>query len=230
MSKITAIVLAAGNGRRMNSSTKKQFMMIKDKPVLLYALLRFQQSQVDEIILVTGADDIDYCVEQIVKKHHITKVNAVVEGGAERHESVLKGLKKASGDIVLIHDGARPFVTDDIISRCIEATKKYGACVAGVPVKDTIKIVGKDGIVNETPDRAKLWITQTPQCFDRDLICDAYSQIPRDYDGNITDDAMIVEQFTEHCVRFVKGAYQNIKITTPEDLVWAEMIVDQQGK
>ena len=122
--KISAIVLAAGNGRRMNSKTKKQYIMIKGKPVLWYSLFAFEQSKTDEVILVTSKDDIEYCQNEIIDKYNLKKVKKIVEGGAERYNSVYNGLKEATGDIVLIHDGARPMVNRKIIEECIAGGRK----------------------------------------------------------------------------------------------------------
>lgn len=232
MSKITAIVLAAGNGSRMQSSQKKQYMEIYGRPVLWYSLNAFEKSPVDEIILVTGKDDIAYCRTEIVERYGFKKVAEIVAGGAERYESVYNGLKVAGGDIVLIHDGARPMITPEIINRNIEGVKNHKACVTGVPVKDTIKIVENHQVV-ETPKRDALWITQTPQSFETLLIKEAYKKMMRENEGNaddekcigVTDDAMVVEQYTDTKVCFVMGDYKNIKITTPEDLQIAEVFV-----
>lgn len=230
MNKITAIVLAAGSGSRMNSAIKKQFMEIKGKPVIWYSLFAFQQSRVEQIILVTGKDDIEYCKRDIIEKYNFDKVDAVVAGGNERYESVYNGLQKVKGDIVLIHDGARPLINNDIINRCIDGAEKYGACVAGMPVKDTIKIVKENNIIESTPDRRTVWITQTPQAFTAELIQKAYNNMKNSITGNITDDAMVVEQFTGHEVRFVQGDYTNIKITTPEDITIAEALISEENK
>lgn len=226
MSKITAIVLAAGNGSRMNSHTKKQFIEIKGKPIVWYSLFAFQQSVVDEIVLVTGKDDVDYCQKEIVQRYNINKVKAVVAGGKERYESVNNGLKEVSGDIVLIHDGARPMINQSIIDRCVEGAKRYGAVVAGMPVKDTIKIVTVDNIIEDTPDRSKVWITQTPQAFNTKLVKDSYEKMMECNDSSVTDDAMVVEKYSTQKVRFVEGDYSNIKITTPEDICLAEALLN----
>lgn len=227
MNKITAIVLAAGNGSRMNSRTKKQFMEIKGKPVIWYSLFAFEKSIVNQVILVTGKDDIEYCQRDIVEKYGFQKVDAVIAGGSERYESVYNGLKEVKGDIVLIHDGARPMINNDIINRCIDGAKKYGACVAGMPVKDTVKIIKGNGVIESTPDRNMVWSTQTPQAFRYNLIKYAYDNMKKEQKNNVTDDAMVVEKFTEHEVRFVEGAYSNIKITTPEDIALAEVLISE---
>ncbi len=225
MSKITAIVLAAGSGSRMNSQTKKQFMEIKGKPIVWYSLFAFQQSQVDEIILVTGKDDVEYCQKEIVDAYDLTKVKAVVAGGKERYESVYNGIKWVNGDIVLIHDGARPILSQGIIDRCIDGAKEYNAVVAGMPVKDTIKIVGDNNIIEDTPDRSKIWLTQTPQAFNGNLIKLSYEKMMESGNVNVTDDAMVVEEYSDVKVRFVEGDYANIKITTPEDILLAEVLL-----
>ena len=206
----------------MKSKTKKQFMEIKGKPVIWYSLFEFEKSRVDEIILVTGKEDIDYCKKEIVEKYNLKKIKNVVAGGSERYESVYNGLKEVTGNIVLIHDGARPLINNEIIERSIEGTIKSDACVVGVPVKDTIKRANKEGYIIDTPNRSELWITQTPQSFKTDLVKMAYKKMKEELEKgnttlNITDDAMVVEEFTTNQVRFVQGDYKNIKVTTPEE-------------
>ena len=235
MNKITAIVLAAGSGSRMKSKTKKQFIEIKGKPVIWYSLFEFEKSRVDEIILVTGKEDIDYCKKEIVEKYNLKKIKNVVAGGSERYESVYNGLKEVTGNIVLIHDGARPLINNEIIERSIEGTIKSDACVVGVPVKDTIKRANKEGYIIDTPNRSELWITQTPQSFKTDLVKMAYKKMKEEIEKgnttlNITDDAMVVEEFTTNQVRFVQGDYKNIKVTTPEDIDIAELFIELDAK
>lgn len=235
MNKITAIVLAAESGSRMKSKTKKQFMEIKGKPVIWYSLFEFEKSRVDEIILVTGKEDIDYCKKEIVEKYNLKKIKNVVAGGSERYESVYNGLKEVTGNIVLIHDGARPLINNEIIERSIEGTIKSDACVVGVPVKDTIKRANKEGYIIDTPNRSELWITQTPQSFKTDLVKMAYKKMKEELEKgnttlNITDDAMVVEEFTTNQVRFVQGDYKNIKVTTPEDIDIAELFIELDAK
>lgn len=223
MKRVTAIVLAAGSGKRMNSNVHKQYMMLAGKPVIYYALKTFEESEVTDIVLVTGAGEEDYCRREIVERYGIQKVKAIVEGGKERYHSVYEGLKAAEGaDYVLIHDGARPLVTADIIARSIEATEESLACVVGMPVKDTIKVVGEDGFAKETPNRSTLWQIQTPQSFSYALIADAYQKVIASGDTVVTDDAMVLEKVTGQSVRVIEGSYCNIKITTPEDLMVAE--------
>ena len=233
--KVNAIVLAAGSGSRMKSKTKKQFIEIKGKPVIWYSLFEFEKSRVDEIILVTGKEDIDYCKKEIVEKYNLKKIKNVVAGGSERYESVYNGLKEVTGNIVLIHDGARPLINNEIIERSIEGTIKSDACVVGVPVKDTIKRANKEGYIIDTPNRSELWITQTPQSFKTDLVKMAYKKMKEELEKgnttlNITDDAMVVEEFTTNQVRFVQGDYKNIKVTTPEDIDIAELFIELDAK
>ncbi len=223
MEKITAIVLAAGSGRRMNSPVHKQYMELAGKPLICYALEAFEKSGVTEIILVAGRGEAGYCKRQIVERYGFRRVSSVVEGGAERFHSVYEGLKAAAGsDYVLIHDGVRPFVTPELIERCISSVRQYQACVAGMPVKDTIKVVGEDGYAKTTPNRSTLWQMQTPQAFAWPLILRAYEKVLAEDTAGITDDAMILERAEGRQVKIIEGSYQNIKITTPEDLVIAE--------
>lgn len=223
MERITAIVLAAGTGRRMNSKVHKQYMLLMEKPVLYYALKAFEKSKVTDIVIVTGAGETEYCRREIVERYSIQKVHAIVEGGKERYHSVYEGLKAAEGaDYVLIHDGARPFLTEDVIARSIKTVRESRACVVGMPVKDTIKVVGEDGIAKETPDRNTLWQIQTPQSFSYTLIADAYKRVLASDDLAVTDDAMVLEKASGQKVRVIEGDYRNIKITTPEDLMIAE--------
>jgi len=227
--KTTAIVLAGGRGKRMNSAVPKQFLMIKDKPVLYYSLKAFEDSFIDSVILVTSEDDMEYCKKEIVDKYGFTKVVKIVAGGKERYHSVLNGIKAASDcDYIFIHDGARPFVTQDMLARLLECVEESKACVAGMPVKDTIKIANEEGYIDTTPKRELVWMIQTPQVFDFALIKKAYLILEKDEYSllqkgiSITDDAMVVEMLRGEKVKLVVGSYQNIKITTPEDLAIAE--------
>ncbi len=220
MKKNVAIVLAAGQGKRMNSKVQKQYLLIKEKPVLYYTLNAFETSPlISEIILVTGKDEIEYCRKEIVEKYGFLKVSKIAAGGKERYHSVHNGIQAVeSADYVFIHDGARPFVTHEMIERAYEAVQKYDACVVGMPVKDTIKIADENGFAARTPDRKRVWQIQTPQTFEYHLIKEAYEKLLIEEPEGITDDAMVVETMTERKVKLVEGSYQNIKITTPEDL------------
>ena len=222
--KNTAIVLAAGQGKRMHSKIQKQFLEIQGYPVLYYSLRCFQESPlIQDIILVTGEDALSYCKEEIVKKYGFTKVSNVIAGGQERYDSVYAGLCACKDcRYVLIHDGARPFITEEIIERGLEKVKETGACVVGMPSKDTIKLSDAEGYVKETPDRKCVWTIQTPQIFSYALIREAHDSIRKKDMSKITDDAMVIEQETGVKVALAEGSYQNIKITTPEDLYIAE--------
>ena len=218
--KNVAIVLAAGQGKRMKSKVQKQYLLIKEKPVLYYTLNAFEKSPlISEIVLVTGKDEIEYCQQEIVEKYGFSKVQKIVPGGKERYHSVYEGIKAIEeADYVFIHDGARPFVDEDMIARVCAAVEEHKACVVGMPVKDTIKIADDTGFAEQTPDRRKVWQVQTPQSFEYQLIKDAYEKLLAEEPEGITDDAMVVETMTEHKVKLVEGSYRNIKITTPEDL------------
>lgn len=223
--RTVAIILAAGSGKRMESSTKKQYMLIAGKPAIYYSLKTFQESFVDEIVLVVSPGDVMYCKNEIVEKYGFSKVQHIVEGGKERYHSVAIGLEHISlCDFVFIHDGARPVVTEDILERALCCVREYEACVVGMPVKDTIKIADREGNIASTPDRNLVWTIQTPQVFTLSLIKEAYhTLLQKEKDLlkagiSVTDDAMVVETLTGHLVRLVEGSYKNIKITTPEDI------------
>ena len=227
MSKSAAIVLAAGQGKRMHSSVQKQFLLLDGKPLIFYGLDAFENSSVDQIVLVTGSDEISYCQTEIVEKYGFSKVTHIVAGGKERYHSVYAGLKAAEGaEYVLIHDGARPLLTKEIISRALKGAEEYGACVAGMPVKDTIKTADSDGFVAATPDRSRLWQIQTPQAFSYQWIRQAYDKLfsREEYQQGITDDAMVLETMSSHRVKLIEGSYSNIKVTTPEDMAVAEAL------
>ena len=220
----TAVVLAAGSGRRMGTKVHKQYLLMGGKPVLFYSLNAFQRSKyIDEIVLVTGAGEEEYCRTSIVERYGFDKVSQVVCGGAERYHSVWNGLQTVRREgYVFIHDGARPFVDEMIIARAYQCVREHKACAAGMPVKDTIKITDKDGFVKDTPDRNTLWLIQTPQVFEVNLLTEAYSLLMQQEDIEVTDDAMVVEQMLHYPVKLFHGTYENIKITTPEDLVIGE--------
>ena len=238
----TAIVLAAGQGKRMHSKIQKQFMELDGMPVLCYSLRCFQESPlIQDIILVTGEESISYCKEEIVQKYHFTKVNIITSGGAERYLSVGRALQLITDGrlkvpnehgYVFIHDGARPFLTEKILEDTYAAAVQYQACVAAVQSKDTVKISDGEGFALSTPDRRTVWNIQTPQVFETSLILQAYerlkNRLPRMQEQGIqvTDDASVVELFTETRVKLVEASYQNIKITTPEDMKTAEAFLE----
>ncbi len=217
--RFSAIVLAAGQGSRMGAQVAKQYILYRDKPLLYYPLKGFQDSFVDEIILVCPSGDEAFCQKNIVEQYGFTKVKHIVAGGSQRFDSVYQGLLVCQCDYVLIHDGARVCVTQDILLRCGQDVIANKASVAAVPVKDTIKIADAEGYVTDTPARDTLWQVQTPQCFEYALIKSAYdSMFSSKYVQNITDDAMVLENYGHTRVHLVQGSYSNIKVTTPEDL------------
>ncbi len=216
----TAIILAAGRGRRMGSDVPKQFLMLDGEPIIVKTLRVFDESpEIDEILLVTSEDYVSYCQSEIVDAYRIKKVRDIIVGGAERYHSVWNALLACEhSDYVMIQDGARPFVTEEILKRVDAAMRTYGTAVVGMPSKDTVKIVDDDGFVAATPDRSHVWTIQTPQAFSYSLIRRANEiMMERGMDG-VTDDAMIVEASGLSQVRLVEGSYENIKITTPDDL------------
>lgn len=236
--RCTAIVLAAGSGSRMKSMVAKQFMPLMGKPLIWYALNAVEQSHIiDDCILVTGAEDIDFVQKEIVNKYQFHKVDRIIAGGAERYASVAKAMRVLADDAlqipnrdgyVFIHDGARPFLTEQILQDTYQAVQKYHACVAAMPSKDTVKIADREGFAVQTPERKLVWSIQTPQVFDTRLIVEAYERLERELPSlneegiMVTDDASVVELFTKTRVKLVEGSYENIKITTPEDLEVAE--------
>lgn len=231
MNKFSAIVLAAGTGSRMNSDIPKQYMDLAGKPVIYYSLKAFEEAGFSSV-LVCGKEDIEYCQKEIIEKYDIKNVSAVVAGGMERYHSVFEGLKALKEtDYVFIHDGARPLIRQETIARLKEAVIKEEAVAAGMPVKDTIKIVDEENYVSETPERAYVWQVQTPQCFSFPIIYDAYKSIIQDEEEGwtipkITDDAMVLEYTSDHEIKMIEADYQNIKITTPEDLKIARLFLE----
>ncbi len=227
--KCSAIILAAGVGKRMNSKIPKQFMELEGKPVLYYALKTFQESFIDQLILVTGASELDFCKKEIVDKYGFNKVKAVVAGGKERYHSVYEGLKAVEGaDYVFIHDGARPFVELDMLERAYAEVELNKACVIAVKAKDTVKIADKDGFVKTTPDRSLVWQVQTPQVFEFQAIKKAHEIVMQQDDIAITDDAMVYEAAFGKPVKLVEGSYENIKLTTPEDMEIAHIFLQKR--
>lgn len=232
--RYTAIVLAAGKGKRMKSDISKQFMELNGKPVLYYSLAAFEKSRVDRIILVTGEADIEYCRKEIVEKYGFRKVAGIVAGGKERYDSVWEGLQAAEGsDYVLIHDGARAFIDQGTIERCMRDVLENRACVAAVPVKDTIKVVDRNLMGTKTPDRSTLWTIQTPQVFEQPLIYEAYRRLALEQETgmapSVTDDTMVAEYYMGVPSHMVMGSYYNIKVTTPEDLILGKAILDREA-
>lgn len=241
--RCTAVVLAAGSGSRMHSDIPKQFMKLEGKPLIWYALQAVEQSAIiDDCILVTGAEDIAYMQREIVDKYEFAKVDTIIAGGSERYESVARAMTVLeSGDMrvanrdgyVFIHDGARPFLTEKLLEDTYAAAYAYGACVAAMPAKDTIKLADADGYAVQTPNRSSVWMVQTPQVFEVQMICEAYRRLTgqlsmlRQQGIQITDDAMVMETMMNRHVKLVKASYENIKITTQEDMKIAEVLLRQ---
>ena len=218
----SAIILAAGKGQRMGTELPKQFLSMGDGMLLTKTLRVFEESRViQDIVLVTSEEWVGFCKKEIVEREGFRKVRKIVIGGKERYDSVYQGLLACpNADYAFIHDGARPFVTEEILVRTQEAVEKYEACAVGVPTKDTVKIVNGEGFVESTPDRKTVWNIQTPQAFSYPLIRAAYEVVRDNNMTGITDDAMIVERSRLAKVKLVMGSYNNIKITTPEDMKW----------
>lgn len=215
----------------MKAEVSKQFLMLQNKPVIAHTLTAFEEcSEIDEIIVVVASDELEYFKTNILDKYNFSKVKSIIEGGLERQQSSNNGIKAVSQDceIVLIHDGARPFVSQQIIIDCINEAKECGAVSAGMPSKDTIKVVDQNNIVTSTPTRDRVWQTQTPQAFRQGLIKEAH-EIAEQKGINATDDAMLVEMLG-YPVKMVMGSYENIKMTTPEDLFLGEQLIKDINK
>ena len=230
--KTVAIVLAAGKGKRMGGRVPKQYLMLGGKPLVYYSLAAFEESFIDEVVLICAEGEEEYCRKEIVIKYGFSKVVKIVTGGRERYNSVYNGLMAANGcDFCFIHDGARPFVSQHVLDRCLHYVEKYSAAVAAVPAKDTIKLENGDGFIKSTPDRSLVWMIQTPQVFEFHLIRDAYEKLIeqeerlRNAGVKVTDDTMVAKMFADVDAKLVESSYFNIKITTPEDLILAEAIL-----
>ena len=223
----TAVIVAAGKGKRMGTEISKQFLPLRGKEILTHTVEKFEAAkEIRDIVLVTGQDSLQD-VRDMVQEYNWKKVVSVVAGGKERQDSVWNGLQAVSEDteIVLIHDGVRPFVTEEILNDSIETAMEMGGCVAGVPAKDTIKVCNEENIAVATPDRSTLWQIQTPQTFRRELILQAYMQAKED--GFVgTDDASLAEH-SGYPVKVIMGSYRNIKITTREDLLVGEAFLKE---
>ncbi len=223
MTKVTAIVLSAGSGKRVGGDVKKQYIIIEEKPILYYSLKTFMESSVDDIVLVVGAEDVEYVRNEIVHKYGFDKVAAIVTGGKERYDSVEAGLQAAGdSEYVLIHDGARPFVDLMNIEDLIAEVRVTGASILAVPSKDTVKISRDGEVISGHPDRTTIFNAQTPQAFDTITIRKAYQSFRRDDNPPlITDDAMLVSHYEGVNVHIIEGSYSNFKVTTKEDLLLA---------
>lgn len=222
-----AIIPAAGFGVRMKAEIPKQFLKLDGKPILVVTLEKFNScSLVDGIILVVPADDVDFCKKEIVEKYRLNKVLKITAGGKRRQDSVRAGIKAIEGgcDCVLIHDGVRPFVNPETIKKSIEAIKDERAVITAVPAKDTVKRVDESGYVAETYERRLLWLIQTPQAFRYDDILNAHIRAETEAWDEVTDDAILMEKLGIP-VKIVQGSEENIKVTTPHDLEYAEFLL-----
>jgi len=222
--KVGAIIVAAGSSRRMGG-IDKVFVPLGGKPILARVIDTFQKCKlVDQIVVVVNAKNIEKC-RKLVAEERWSKVSDVCAGGRRRQDSVAAGLKLLNCQWVVIHDGARPLVTKDLIERGLEAAEETGAAIAAIPVTDTIKVAGDDRIVRQTPPRQNLWAVQTPQVFRFDIIARVYEQTK----GEVTDDASLVERLG-YKVKLYMSAYDNIKITNSDDLALAEVLLKKHGK
>lgn len=234
LSKNYALIVAGGKGKRVGRDISKQFICINNKPIIWYTINAFESCEcIDGIVIVISKDDMKYFNENILKVYDFKKVLDVVEGGAERQDSVYNGLLSIKDcDIVLIHDGARPFVSHDIIKQGIKYAKLHGASACGVMPKDTIKVKDTSSFSKETLQRDTLFAVQTPQCFEYKIIRKAHEAIRKEK-LVATDDTMVVEKMGSK-VYLYEGSYTNIKVTTPEDIEIAEIIskgiVDNEHK
>ena len=224
--KTVAVIPAAGAGKRMGNETSKQYLSLGAVPIVVRTLRVFAASpSIDGIILVVPAGDVEEVRGAIVEGFGIGKVEKIVAGGRQRQDSVKAGIDALPGgtEVVVIHDGVRPLVTEGLIALCVDGARQFGAASLGVPLKDTVKSLRPDGWVEQTVDRSKLWLTQTPQAFRREIIQEAYRRAYREsFYG--TDDASLVERMGVR-VKMIPGEERNIKITTAEDLLIAEALL-----
>jgi 2-C-methyl-D-erythritol 4-phosphate cytidylyltransferase len=224
--KVTALVVAAGSGSRMQRGIPKQFLLLDGQPIVSHALAAFEAvNEVQEVVLIVPEGQEDRCRREWVDAYGIKKVKQLVPGGKRRQDSVYAGLQRTSSDtdIVLVHDGVRPLVTPSIICQTIEAAVHWGGALVAIPVKDTVKKAGTDRCVSATLDRSSLWLAQTPQAFRRPILMEAYQKAYTD--GVMqTDDAALVERLG-HSVQIIEGAWDNIKITRSDDLLLAQEII-----
>ena len=229
MGKVIAIVPAAGSGSRMGTAVKKQYLQLADKPVIMHTLAVLEQCpEIDGIVMVVAPGEVAFCQEMIDQGNTLSKIMAVVPGGSHRQTSVYNGLCALPQDteLVLIHDGARPLIRPREIAEVIRVAREIGAAALAVPLKDTIKVVDERGIVMATPRRETLWAVQTPQVFRFSLILQAHRRA-LDTGMLATDDCALIEALGSP-VQLVAGSYENLKKTTPEDLVLAEAFIKRR--
>ena len=225
--KTSAIIVAGGKGSRMGYEKNKVLMPVLGQEVIVYTLKAFSENKyIDDICLVVGADDLTVC-ENLVKTHGLFKVKKIVTGGRTRQESVYNGLLNTDADIVCIHDGARALISDDLISKTIEDAVSFSASAPGVKCKDTLKSVDDNGFIKETVDREKTVLIQTPQVFKREDILKCHKKAIED-NISVTDDCALAEYYGIS-IKVTEGDYENIKLTTPEDVLTAERILKIRG-
>jgi 2-C-methyl-D-erythritol 4-phosphate cytidylyltransferase len=228
--KASAVIPAAGSGRRMGGAVPKQFLMLDDRPVVVHTLQIFESSPlIDEVILVVPPGEEGRCRREWVERFGLKKVRHCLGGGRERQDSVMAGVRAVSGEsgIVLVHDGVRPFVTHSMIRDVIEAARISGGAIVAVPARDTLKQVDADGFIERTLERSSSWLAQTPQAFQTGLLVEAQEKAARD-GAVLTDESALVERMGVR-VRIVPGSWKNFKITQPEDLALAEGILRTQA-
>ncbi|MBW2439138.1 MAG: 2-C-methyl-D-erythritol 4-phosphate cytidylyltransferase [Deltaproteobacteria bacterium] len=226
---VSAIIVAAGQGRRMEGDRRKQYLSLAGLPILTRTLMAFHRcGAVDEIILVVPEDDIDFCRETILKPEGLSRNITLSPGGERRQDSVFNGLKEVNPNcrIVVIHDGVRPFVQTDQITACIDGARQCGACILGVPAYETLKQVDPSDHIIRTLKRDDVWLAQTPQAFGHDLIRKAHDRA-RIENYTATDDASLVEKLGA-TVKIVQGSRRNIKITVKEDLEMARWVLSEE--
>jgi 2-C-methyl-D-erythritol 4-phosphate cytidylyltransferase len=230
LAKVSALIVSAGQGKRMGGRISKQYLEVAGRPLLAYTLEKFQAHPlIEDIVVVTREEERAYCRQEIIEKYRFTKVSKIVSGGKERQDSVYRGLLALPEDTewVAVHDGVRPLVSLEVITRVVEAALTKGAAIVGVPAKDTIKVVTSEQMVLETPPRQTLWHIQTPQVFKKELLVRAYEEaLASSWAG--TDDASLVERLGVP-IFVVQGEYDNLKITTPEDLVYFKEMLELKG-
>jgi len=227
--KIVALIAAAGKGKRMNARISKPFIPISGKPILAYTIEKFEQCKlIDKIYLIVSPEEREICHKNIILKYNFSKVQELVDGGETRQDSIYNGLKvlDKDTDIVVIHDGARPLVEEIIIQDSIEKAQKYGAAIAVIPIKDTVKKSENSFFIDKTLNREEIWRAQTPQTFKYDIILPAYHRAYKDK-YLATDDASIVERYGRK-VKLIIGSEENIKITTPFDIIVADIFLKKR--
>jgi 2-C-methyl-D-erythritol 4-phosphate cytidylyltransferase len=227
--KCVALVPAAGQGKRMGGAHSKPYLLLEGKPILAHTLLELERCPlVDEVVLMVERGEIERARASVVEEFRLQKVGAILAGGVQRQDSVWEGLKTIQDDcdLVMVHDGVRPFISQEMLARSIQGAVDCGASIAGMPAKDTVKLVSAQNMVLKTPDRKSVFLVQTPQTFKRDILLRAYRQAMED-GFYATDEASLVERLGMP-VKVVEGSYENIKITTPEDLVVGEMILKRK--